>query len=119
GPVRAFVEASVRMPASFPFRLAARVVATDAVVEWTVGFRDDGPPVVTFTRHPRRGAAETRTPREPNPYVAECRHFARVVRGDADPGLLDATGARDGLRIVAAARESLARGGARVALGEG
>jgi hypothetical protein len=40
------VEASVRMPASFPFRLATRVVATHAVVEWTVGFRDDGPPVV-------------------------------------------------------------------------
>ena len=116
GAVRAFVEASRRLPASFPFRLATRVVCEDATVEWTVRFRSAGPPEVIVSRHPRRGTAETRSPRGPDPYLAECRHFAGVVRGEADPGLLDPAGARDGLRIVAAARASLARGGARVAL---
>ena len=116
GRVRAFVEASLRLPASFPFRLATRVVCEDDTVEWSVRFAAAGPPEVIVSRHPRRGVGETRTPRGPDPYLAECRHFAGVVRGDADPGLLDPAGARDGLRIVAAARASLARGGARVAL---
>jgi predicted dehydrogenase len=116
GGVRAFVEASVRLPASFPFRLATRVVCEDDTVEWSVRFTAAGPPEVVFSRHPRRGAAETRSPGGPDPYLAECRHFARVVRGEADPGLLDPAGARDGLRIVAAARASLNGGGARVPL---
>jgi predicted dehydrogenase len=116
GAVRAFVEASVRLPASFPFRLATRVVCEDDTVQWSVRFGTAGPPEVIASRHPRRGAAEIRSPRGPDPYLAECRHFADVVRGKADPGLLDPAGARDGLRIVAAARASLARGGARVPL---
>jgi predicted dehydrogenase len=116
GGVRAFVEASLRLPTSFPFRLATRVVCEDATVEWTVRFQPAGPPDVIFSRHPRRGAAETRTPSGPDPYHAECRHFARMLRGDGDTALLDAAGARDGLRIVAAVRASLARDGARVGL---
>src|SRR5262245_29923750 len=116
GVVRAFVEASVRLPASFPFRLATRVVCEDDTVVWSVRFAAAGPPEVIVSRYPRRGAAEIRSPRGPDPYLAECRHFAGVVRGEADPELLDPAGARDGLRIVAAARASLARGGARVPL---
>jgi predicted dehydrogenase len=116
GGVRAFVEASLRLPASFPFRLVTRVVCEDDTVEWGVRFAAAGPPEVIVSRHPRRGVGETRTPHGRDPYLAECRHFAGVVRGEADPGLLDPAGARDGLRVVAAARASLARGGARVAL---
>ena len=116
GGVRAFVEASLRLPASFPFRLATRVVCEDDTVEWSVRFAAAGPPEVIVSRHPRWGAAETRSPHGPDPYLTECQHFARVVRGEADPGLLDPAGARDGLRIVAAARASLAGGGARVPL---
>ena len=116
GGVRAFVEASLRLPASFPFRLATRVVCEDDTVEWSVRFAPAGPPEVIVSRHPRWGAAETRSPHGPDPYLTECQHFARVVRGEADPGLLDPAGARDGLRIVAAARASLAGGGARVPL---
>ncbi len=118
GTVRAFVEASMRLPPSFPFRIATRVLCEEATLEWTVRFLDDGPPEVRFANHPRRGAAQARNPCGPNPYQAECRHFARVLRGDADPTLLDASVARDGLRIVEAARTSLARGGARVAVTE-
>jgi predicted dehydrogenase len=116
GTVRAFVEASLRLPASFPFRLATRVVCEEGAVEWTVRFPADGPPEVVWSRHPRRGRAEAQTPRGPDPYTAECRHFVRVLRGDAGPDLLDPAGARDGLRIVAAARASLADGGACVPL---
>jgi UDP-N-acetylglucosamine 3-dehydrogenase len=114
GRVRAFVEASVRLPASFPFRLATRVVCEDGTVEWSVRFTAAGPPEVIVGRHPRRGPPQIRAPRGRDPYLAECRHFAEVVRGRADPELLDPAGARDGLRILAAARASLAAGGARV-----
>ena len=53
---------------------------------------------------------------EENPYEAECARFAGVVRGVAQPDLLGAEAARDGLRVIAAARESL-RSGGPVAIG--
>ena len=118
GSTRGFVEASIRLPASFAFRAATRVLCEQATIEWTLRVPGDGPPEVSYAQYPRRGAVELRPARGPNPYAAECQHFAAVVRGEADPALLDAAAARDGLRIVAAVRDSLARGGAAVAVGD-
>jgi len=119
GSMRAFVEASIRLPASYPFRAATRVLCEDVTVEWALRVPRDGPPEVVYAHPPRRGAIELRPARGTNPYAAECELFARVVRGEADPALLDGTVARDGLRLVAAARDSLTRGGAPEAFGAG
>lgn len=59
---------------------------------------------------PAGGAAQTPAIAEANPYEAECRRFTQVLRHEADPALPSAESARDGLRLVQAARESIAHG---------
>ena len=111
GEVRAIVEGSCALPPSFAFRIGARVVCEDGTIEWQVRFAADGPPVVELVRYPRRGDPERVHAHEENPYETECARFVDVVRGIAEPDLLGAQAARDGLRVIAAARESLRRGG--------
>jgi predicted dehydrogenase len=109
GDHRALVEASRRLPESFPFRLGARVECEDGALEWTLRFPEaDRPPDVRFMRYPRRGAAEPVATPSRDPYEAECRHFLMVLAGHADPALLSAESARDGLRLVEAARAAIA-----------
>ena len=47
----------------------------------------------------------------PQPILEECRHFAGVVGGSADPALLDATQAIRSLRVLDALRASVTAGG--------
>jgi len=108
--VEVVVEASEALPASFPFRIGARIVCEEATVEWTLRFAGDGPPRLQAIRHPRHGPAEPVPVSPVNPYDVECARFAAVVRGEADPALLGAAAARDGLRVVEAARESCRTG---------
>jgi predicted dehydrogenase len=109
GAHRALVEASRRLPASFPFRLGARVECEDGALEWSVRFATfDRPPEVRAMRFPRRGPAEALPTPPHDPYEAECRRFLAVVAGHADPALLSAEAACEGLRVVEAARAAIA-----------
>ena len=108
--IHATVETSRRLPASFPFRLGARIECEGGALEWTLRFpAPDRPPDVRFMRFPRRGAAAAITTPPRDPYEAECRHFLAVLDGRADPALLSAESARDGVRVVEAARAAISR----------
>jgi len=106
----AFVEASRVLPDSFSFRIEGRALFERGVVEWHVRFDGPGPPTMRVAHHPHGGAVRTSEALEANPYEAECRHFAACVRGEADPALLSADAAGEGLTVVDSARRSLASG---------
>jgi predicted dehydrogenase len=108
--VAAFVEASRILPASFPFEISARLVCERAMLEWRLRFVGAGPPRLRVAIHPDAGPAEVSEELEENPYEAECRHFVQSIRGDADPSLLSGEAALEGLRVLDAARRSLAEG---------
>jgi predicted dehydrogenase len=107
----AHVEASRVLPASFPFRIAGLALFERGALEWRLDFPDpEGIPSVRLTRYPSEGRPVEIPPLAQDPYEAECRHFLHVVRGEADPSLLDARAALAGLRVIDAARASLASG---------
>lgn len=110
GGLKAFVEASECLPQSFEFRTATRIVCERGTLEWHLRFPREGRPIVTVVRYLPEGEPVTLEASEADPYVTECRHFIEVIRHQSDPALLSAEAAREGLRIVAAARESLAHG---------
>jgi predicted dehydrogenase len=96
------------MPKSFPFRIATRIVCEHGAIEWTIRFLGAGPPEMRVTRYDRSGSPQQIGPLGENPYDVECRHFVATVRGDADPELLSAERALEGLRVLDAARRSAA-----------
>jgi UDP-N-acetylglucosamine 3-dehydrogenase len=111
GPT-ASVEASRVLPAGFAFRFGGHAVFEHGTLEWRLEFPDpEGPPREIFRRYSMKGDPEELPIRGGDPYEAECRHFLRVLRGEADPALLDPREARAGLRVVDAARASLESGG--------
>src|SRR5262249_41199963 len=73
GELRGFVEASLRMPGSAPFRIGARVVCERGAIEWAVRFEGNGPPIVQAVRYPAAGEADPIDPGVESPYVLECR----------------------------------------------
>jgi len=107
---RACAEASFWMPrASYPFTVRSRIVCEGGTVE------------TAFTAPPPRSEVAVYVSGAPpevdrdtgeDPVVAECRHFVDVLRGEADPTLLDAEQAGNALRVADALRASLETGAA-------
>ena len=107
-------EGSARMPGGFPFNTRLRVLFEGGLQEADFRIKPDGFSS-SFVEY--AGDSAGRKIRVPgrDPYAAECAHFVSVVRGNADPDLLDAVHDRDALRVALAARTSL-RTGRKVSL---
>lgn len=101
--------ASGLMPTGSPFTVGFRALFDDAVLRLVTVF-EDGPPTVTFTLsdHQRHDQPVGLAPR--NPYATELRRFVDCVRGEADPGLLDAERAVEALTLSLATQRSLTEG---------
>jgi predicted dehydrogenase len=111
GGLTAQIEASRVLPAGFTFRIDGHAVFEGGTLEWRLEFPDpEGPPRALFRRYGQDGGVEDVALAPEDPYEAECRHFLHVIRGEADPGLLAAREAQAGLRVIDAARASLASG---------
>jgi predicted dehydrogenase len=100
GAVRAMAEATFLLPRSHPFTTSVFAVCERGAVE--AGFRSPraGTPRSRCALYPADGDAEVSDEPGQDPYFAECRRFADVVHGVADPGLLDGMNAVAALRVL-------------------
>jgi predicted dehydrogenase len=101
------VEASFLLPRSSGFTASVEVVGDGG--EATGLFHDpmDGPPKARCAFHPVSGPARIAEEAGEDPVLGECRRFAEVVRGAADPSLLDAGHAVRAIRLAEAIRAVL------------
>jgi UDP-N-acetylglucosamine 3-dehydrogenase len=104
--VNTAVIASGIMPKSFPFSIGFRVLFEKGAFELKTVFEGAGPPTNTFQFYSAAGV-ETLTIEEHDPYERELRYFVDAIRGDADPGLLDAQHAHEALKLSLATLESI------------
>jgi len=102
----ASAEASYLVPPGHPFTTTLSAFGEDASVEALFRAGADGPPHTCVTVRRPGGAIEEDPTNGPDPVVLECEHFVRVLRGEADPRLLDGEAALASLRVLAALRES-------------
>jgi UDP-N-acetylglucosamine 3-dehydrogenase len=106
GSCTATALASGVMPVSFPFSAGFRVVFERGAFELNVVF-EAGPPKITFTFFPQRGAMEALEIPGHNPYEKELRHFIACIRKEADPALLAPERALETLKLSLATQRSL------------
>ena len=66
--------------------------------------------MVALVRYTGDGDPVPLTVASRDPYVAECEHFAKCVRGEADPTVIAPMHARAALEVAEAARLSLRSG---------
>ncbi len=107
----ATVQASGLMPAGCPFMAGFRALFEGAVFELRNVFRQNGPPLSSFTIGDDRSAPEDVGLADDNPYAVELRRFVACIEGRADPALLDADRAIEALALSHATQASLAGGG--------
>lgn len=107
---RAWCEASYLLAPTQPFTSSLLALGTDAVLSGRFQAPRDGPPQIRVSHIPRAGGPVLSTSLGGELVAAECRHFVEVLRGDADPALLDVEQAILGLQVLDAARASLEDG---------
>ena len=98
--VRADVEASFLLPRSHPFTTTLSALCERGMVEGKFSAPPDGPPTARCSLYPREGPPAFEDALGPDPIHEECRHFARVVAGEAPPDLLDGLHAVTALRMA-------------------
>ena len=106
----ATVIASGIMPKGFPFSIGFRVLFEKGAFELKTVFEGAGPPKNTFQFYSDQGA-QTLTIEEHDPYEHELRHFVDSIRGEADPGRLDARHACEALKLSLATLQSAKNAG--------
>jgi UDP-N-acetylglucosamine 3-dehydrogenase len=107
--VSATVLASGIMPKRFPFSIGFRLLFEKGAFELKTVFAEAGPPKNLFQFYSEEGA-QLLTIEEHDPYEQELRHFVNAIRGNADPGLLDAQHAAEALRLSLATLQSAKEG---------
>ncbi|MFY9986388.1 MAG: Gfo/Idh/MocA family oxidoreductase [Chthoniobacterales bacterium] len=107
--VRATVLASGIMPRGFPFSVGFRVLFEKGAFELKTVFQEAGPPKNLFQFYSEEGG-QLLTIEEHDPYEQELRHFVNAIRGNADPGLLDAQDAAEALKLSLATLRSAKEG---------
>jgi predicted dehydrogenase len=98
--------ASGIMPKGFPFSIGFRVLFEKGAFELKTVFEGAGPPKNTFQFCSDEGA-QTPIIEEHDPYEHELRHFVESIRGETDPGLLDAYRACEALKLSLATLKSV------------
>ena len=102
----ATVMASGIMPKGFPFSIGFRVLFEKGAFELKTVFEGAGPPRNTFHFYSNDGR-QTLTIKEHDPYEQELRYFVDSIRGNTDPGLLDAQHASEALKLSLATLQSV------------
>jgi predicted dehydrogenase len=102
----ATVTGSGIMPNGFPFSVGFRILFEKGAFELETVFEGAGPPKNTFRFYPETGTVETLAIQEHDPYEQELRYFVDAVRGETDPGLLDAQHAYEALKLSFATLQS-------------
>jgi predicted dehydrogenase len=106
----ATVQASGLMPVGCPFMAGFRALFEGAAFELRNTFRQNGPPISSFTVSDDDAAPHEVELAGDNPYAIELRRFVDCIEGRADPALLDADRAIEALVLSHATQASLASG---------
>jgi predicted dehydrogenase len=105
----ATIMASGLMPRGYPFTVGFRALFEHAAFELRTVF-EVSPPRSTFIVVGDTGQARPVSTPDRNPYQVELQRFVDCIRGQADPGLLDAERAIEALRLSVATQRALDEG---------
>ncbi len=109
GRARALVEGGGMMPPGFPFSTSLCVRGGAAMIDLMQCFTGQAGPKTTLLEYRSPSGPETIRVRGVDPYLEECRHFIRAVRGKADPSRLNPLAEREAIRVALATRDSIRR----------
>lgn len=114
GSVRAVVEASFRMPDSFPFTMYFRLLGERGMAEYQFGGGQSDPAgkarLHRLVHYPHGQPAHEPACKEEDPYLAEIRYFVDCLDECRAPAVASLDEARDVLAIALAAKRSLESG---------
>ena len=119
GGTSALVDGGMMMPESYPFPHDSKSCAKGAMeYAFRAGGRsvEMGGGVNELTLYPNEGDPLRLSPAQVDPYSAECDYFLEVIRRGNTADRATPADALQALAVALAARESLERGGERVAV---
>src|SRR5215212_1977958 len=116
----ALVDGGMMMPESYPFSSRLEVLCDEGAMEYAfrAGGRsvEMGGGVNELTLYPNEGDPLRLSPNQVDPYAAECAYFVDVIRRGNIADRATPSDALQALAVALAARDSLERGGERVAV---
>ena len=107
------VEGSVILPKSFPFSTSLRVVCENGALDLDWHMEESGP-VNNLVLYTGEGRGEKLDIMDYDPYSAECMHFIKCVKGEADSSVFDIKSALDSIKVAVSVRESFRKGGMKI-----